>query len=484
MYLNESLYLKGWQCPKYLWLQLHKPELLSGESPDEQYGRGSGDEARRLALNLFPDGVGISDAPAEARIRETRELMSTGAVTLFDAAFEYEGVRVTIDVLEKGESGRIALHRLRAVTRIRRHHVRELTLQYHLLSALGFQIESADIICLNKSYTREGELDRAQLFLISDLTGEVEERRKELVEELELMKSLITGPLPDRPIGKHCGSPHSCEAKAHCWKEIPRPSVFDIATLSPELKMKFYKRGVLSFHQIDDFSDLTSHQRLQVESELNGTVRAETKELSLFLSTLSYPVSHLDFEAFQQAVPLWEGVRPYSHIPFQYSLHIEGEDGSLEHREFLGVPGEDPRRILAERLIEDCPSEGSVLVYNQAFEKRILKTLALRYPGLSDSLNRISERIVDLMIPFRSKSFYSPVMEGKYSIKNVLPALVPEMAGAYGELDLIHNGLEAMQAFSEMDGEDGEKRRALLKYCELDTLAMVKILKALRKIIR
>ena len=77
-------------------------------------------------------------------------------------------------------------------------------------------------------------------------------------------------------------------------------------------------------------------------------------------------------------------------------------------------------------------------------------------------------------------------MKGSYSIKYVLPALVPDMAEAYQELDGVQNGSEAMSAFVNMskleDTEKGKMRNALLAYCNLDTLAMVRVLEKLREI--
>ena len=481
MFLNESLYLKGLQCPKLLWLQANDPKSLNDTAlPEEDFQRVSTEDVDRLAGALFPDGVNTGAANLNERIRQTAELMDTGPVTLFGAAFEYEGLQVVLDILKQNESGVLSLYNVKAITRIRRSHTSELAFQYHVLSSLGFQVESAQIICLNKSYVREGALDPDLLFRFNDLSKEVRGMQKELAGDLDKMRSALHGPLPDQPIGTFCTGPRPCEAKSLCWHSVPSPSVFEISGLSPELKMKFYNKGIITFSQIDDFADLSAHQKLQVECELSGESRTDPKELHSFLATLSCPVSHLDFEAFQQAVPLWDGVRPYSHIPFQYSLHVEGEDGSLEHREYLADPGTDPRRMLAEKLIDNCPEDGTVLVYNQAFEKKIIKGLSELYPDLSESLMNISNRIVDLMIPFKNKTFYSPVMKGKYSIKNVLPALVPEMADAYNSLDQVHNGFEAMRIFSEMKASEADKKEALLKYCELDTLAMVRILAALR----
>jgi len=85
------------------------------------------------------------------------------------------------------------------------------------------------------------------------------------------------------------------------------------------------------------------------------------------------------------------------------------------------------------------------------------------------------------MIPFRSKAYYLPVMKGSYSIKEVLPALVPELT--YSSLE-IGNGGDASTAFYNLQYEKDESvvkktRESLLKYCEMDTMAMVRILEKL-----
>jgi len=174
-------------------------------------------------------------------------------------------------------------------------------------------------------------------------------------------------------------------------------------------------------------------------------------------------------------------------IPFQYSLHIEHEDGTLEHREFLAVDGSDPRALLARKLCEDIPRDVTVLTYNMSFEKGVLKKLAEQFAMYAEHLIDIHNNIKDLMTPFQQKHYVTPSMNGSYSIKYVLPALVPEMEGAYQELDGVQNGAEAMSAFatmSKLDDEDKEKmRKVLLAYCKLDTLAMVKILNKLKEVI-
>ena len=197
------------------------------------------------------------------------------------------------------------------------------------------------------------------------------------------------------------------------------------------------------------------------------------------ICTLTYPLYFLDFESFQPAVPLYDDSHPYEQIVFQYSLHyITTAGGELKHKEYLAQPGEDPRRGVAEALCRDIPRNVCTLAYNMGFEKGRIKGLTELFPDLADHLMDIHDHIVDLMVPFQKRQYYCRAMQGSYSIKYVLPALFPgDPELDYHSLDGVHNGTEASAAFEkmgEMDPVERQKcRENLLKYCGLDTLAMV-----------
>ena len=233
---------------------------------------------------------------------------------------------------------------------------------------------------------------------------------------------------------------------------------------------------------------LNENQMRQVETALyHKPDEIDVDAIKDFLGTLSYPIYHLDFETFQMAVPEWEGCRPYEQIPFQYSLHIEYEDGKLEHKEFLAKEGTDPRRALAESLCNDIPMDVCGLAYNMSFERRVIWGLSEQYPDLAEHLLNIRENIHDLMVPFQKQHYYTEAMQGSYSIKYVLPALCPgDPELDYHNLDQVHNGSEASAAFADMANhtpkEIAELRANLLKYCGLDTYAMVKVLGVLKKL--
>ena len=190
------------------------------------------------------------------------------------------------------------------------------------------------------------------------------------------------------------------------------------------------------------------------------------------------------------AIPEYDGISPYDQVPFQYSLHYyEKEGAELKHKEFLAPASVDPRRKLAESLVKDIPKDVCVLAYNMSFEKNVIKKLANLYPDLNSHLMNIHSNINDLMIPFKNRDYYTKDMHGSYSIKYVLPALFPNDPDLdYQKLDLIHNGSEAMDSYanlSKMSKEVQKKvRNNLLKYCYLDTYAMVKIYDKLKEAIK
>jgi hypothetical protein len=193
----------------------------------------------------------------------------------------------------------------------------------------------------------------------------------------------------------------------------------------------------------------------------------------------------MDFETFMPAIPLYDKSRPYQQIPFQFSVHVQSEPkAESQHFEYLGFPETDPRREFCDGLFGCIPVEGSIVVYNKSFEASRLKELKELFPELSYAIDQILRRLVDLMEPFQQKWYYIPSMNGSYSIKKVLPSLVPQLS--YDGLEIGEGGA-AMAAFEGLlkttDNDEKSKiRNSLLQYCKLDTLAMSKILDVLYQI--
>jgi hypothetical protein len=291
---------------------------------------------------------------------------------------------------------------------------------------------------------------------------------------------------PNVDIGPHCSDPYDCDFKGTCWKHIPDYSVFNISRLNKDKKFDLYNQGVITLDQIDlGQTDLNPNQVLQVQSEVEGTTYIDKEEIRNFTNGLSYPLYFLDFETIGPAVPKYNGSRPYQQLVFQYSLHIqETSTSEIEHREYLADPTKDPRPNFIEQLVQDCGTSGDIIVYNIGFERGKINDLIEVFPQYSTELRGIVNRLKDLMIPFQKKWYYTPEMKGSYSIKLVLPALVPELS--YNHLEIKEGGTASNTFLSMVNGTfegDVEKtRRQLLEYCTLDTDAMVKILDKLLQV--
>ena len=247
-----------------------------------------------------------------------------------------------------------------------------------------------------------------------------------------------------------------------------------------------YVKGIVKIDEINlDEVALNANQELQVKSEINQSTHIEKDKLNSFLEQLNYPLYFLDFETFGSGIPLYSKSKPYQQLVFQYSLHIqETSTSGTKHKEFLAYPDKDPRKDFVKRLITDCGENGDILVYNIGFERGILKDLLKIFPEYSIGLNGIINRLKDLMIPFQKKWYYTPEMKGSYSIKNVLPAIVPELS--YNNLEIKDGGSASTIFLSIVNGtfkgDVEETKINLKKYCELDTLAMFEILKKLKAI--
>ena len=212
---------------------------------------------------------------------------------------------------------------------------------------------------------------------------------------------------------------------------------------------------------------------------MDRTGRAELKPgAKQLLTKLAYPRYYLDFECIQFAIPIWEGTHPFEQLPFQFSCHIETTPNLLTHQAFLDTSGHDPRRAFAEALIAACGDTGPIIVYYQAFEKGVINALIKQFPDLAEHLQAIHARIFDLL-PVLKQHYYHPNMKGSWSIKKVLPCLVPELN--YAALGSVQDGIQAQAVYLDIingnwDETEQEIRRTdLLDYCQLDTLAMVKI---------
>ncbi len=488
--ISKSKYCKAVQCPKILWLDKYKPELAEDTGSEAVLENGT--EVGDLARQYFGDYTLVEFSVDKAAMcAETDRYIKEGKTIIAEASFLYDNCFCSVDLL-RVEGDHVDIIEVKSSTDIHDIYYDDMAFQYYVLSNAGYKVNAVYNLHLNREYERKGDLNLEGLFKMEDCTQESKARQVFIEPRLKEIREIIEQKdEPLRELDVYCEDPYECAFKEYCHKDIPENSVFCINRLNKKTKYKYYHEGIISFDDIMNKNPkLSANQYEQVKAVVNNTPpKVDKTEIQNFLNTLSFPMYHLDFETFQQAIPQYDGVKPYMQIPFQYSLHVQrSKDSPEEHYEFLAKEGEDPRRALAESLCKDIPKDVCALAYNMSFEKTVIKNLAARFPDLSDHLMNIHDNMHDLMIPFQKQYYYQKEFQGSYSIKYVLPALCPgDPELNYKALEGVHNGSEAMATYAALPKHTPEEieviRKQLLAYCRLDTLAMVKVLEKLYQIV-
>lgn len=500
IYLSKSKYCGLWQCPKIAWMKKYKPEELNLDGSVVSRME-AGNEVGDLAMGLFGDYVEVTaynnkTLDLSKMIENTKAEMQKGTPVICEASFEYNGLYCAVDILKKEGDG-WAIYEVKSSTKHEDQkddkpvYIADVAYQKYVLENCGVKLIGTYLVCLNGDYIFDGTLDIDRLFTISDIAETVAIEEKNITANLSVAERLLNSPdEPNIDLSIGCKNPYLCGFWNYCSKHIPKQSVFNLYRMWFSKKIEFYKKGLVTYPELLNSSEINNKTQLrQMEFALQdkGTY-IEKENIRGFLSSLSYPLYFLDFETMQPVIPKYVGTKPYAQIPFQYSLHyIETEGGELKHKEFLAESGTDPRRKLAEQLCADIPMNVCVTAYNKAFECTRLKELAETFPDLAEHLLNIRDNIVDLLVPFQSGYYYNRAMGGSFSIKSVLPAIFPDDPELdYHNLEGVHNGGEAMTIFPKIQfmspKEQKIARHNLLKYCELDTYAMVKVWEELVKV--
>ena len=503
IYLSKSKYCGLWQCPKIAWMRQYKPEeAVIDEMVQARFEAGNavGD----LAMGLYGEYVEVTAYNGEKldlkkMIEATREEMEKGTANICEASFSYNGLYCAVDILRKDGDG-WAIYEVKSstkhtddngkVTDDKEVYIADISYQKYVLEHCGVKVTGTYLVCLNGDYVYDGNLDLSQLFYVTDVADAVGAEISSIEPNLVMAERILTSDEePDIDLGVYCKKPYECSFWKYCSRHVPEESVFKLYLLAAKKKFEYYHNGWITYKDVlENVPKLNEKHMRQIEFALEDKGTYTNKaEIALFLQSLSYPLYFLDFETIQPVIPEFVGTRPYAQIPFQYSLHyIESEGGELQHKEFLAESGTDPRRAIAESLCADIPMNVCVTAYNKAFECTRIKELAETFPDLAEHLLNIRDNIVDLLVPFQSGYYYNRAMGGSFSIKSVLPALFPDDPSLnYHNLEGVHNGGEAMTIFPKIKDmppdEQKVARHNLLKYCELDTYAMVKVWEKLRE---
>jgi len=484
--LSKSKFLSGLQCHKRLYLEVHHPSLATKPDAATQAMLDMGTEVGELARSRFPGGVLVTAGyrQTEAALAQTEELVQDLTVpAIFEAAFLHSGVLIRADIVERvltaeGQSCGWRLIEVKSSTKVKDVHLEDLAVQSDVIMGAGLTLLAVSLMHINTGYLyRDGPIDLNELFTVQDLSEAVAQRRAAVPERLAAMSRMLlqTQPPAIEPDG-HCHTPYDCPFWEHCTKDKPERWIHYLPG-SKHVVDQLTLQGVTTIDEIPAGAKLSPVQRRVKEN-----VEWISGKLGPLLKTVDYPVHHLDFETIMLAVPRYAFSRPYQSIPVQWSNHIELESGELVHQEFLHRDQTEPRRRWAEALIESLGKKGSICVYS-AYEEAMIKQVAEAFPEFRPAFKTIIPRLWDLH-PIIKDHYYHPAFGGSYSIKSVLPAMVPSLA--YDDLAIKEGGHAASQyyrmVFIETDWiERATIEGALLRYCARDTLAMVELRRALQE---
>lgn len=482
MYLSKSDYLMGLDCVKALWLKKNRKELIPEYDEATLATFEIGNQVQDLARDFYPNGVMV-DAESwdvENGSKITKELSEKHDVLLEAFAKLPDGCFCRIDILVKNGDA-WDLIEIKSASSVKDYYIDDLAFQKYVFENAGYPVKRCKVLHLNSDYVRHGALDVKQLFAEDDVTDAVSQKKSEVEMYVKGMLSYQT--MKDEPKISLHASCSDCPFYHYCGKDVPEYSIFDL--LNTNKANEFYNTT-----NSCDIKDLpleyctTDKQLIDRDCFLNDKIHVEKENIKKWLNSLEYPLYYLDYETVMPSVPLFDNTSPYSQVPFQFSLHIQKTPGGeLEHLEFLHQKRSDPRRALAEALVKGCGKKGSVVVYNQQFEKTRNKELAALFPDLSTDILAINERVVDQLIPFRNRYLYSPKQNSSASIKYVLPAFSDL---SYKGMNIANGGDAMSKYLAFMEGkqtpEESKQMFAdLLKYCGQDTYAMVLLMDVLYK---
>jgi hypothetical protein len=484
--LSKSRFIIGLQCPKRLWLSVHQHESATPPSAQTQSIFDQGHEVGLLAQQLYPDGVTVVADPLhmEDALKATEKAVEDGASILYEAGAEYQGVWARADILAKNPDGSWDMIEVKSSTGVHDEYMGDLALQRFVFEGAGYPIRRTYLCHINNTYVRHGEIEINKLFARSDVTPRVSALLPKIPDLVKGQRGVLAlKNEPPRGPGKHCEDPHECDFKDYCWKVLPKGSVFELVAWKG-LAERLYGVGIVYIKDIPESTKLTAAQRDQVSVVKSGKPIWKKAEVQRFLKNVKYPVYCLDFEAFMQAVPPFDETKPYGHIPFQFSIHrLDSPGAKPVHIEFLAEGEGDPREKLCEELLAGLGTEGTLFSYSP-YETRIMRELGRLFPAREKQLQSAISRVLDLAAPFRGRAVVCAGFGGSYSIKKVLPTLVPSMS--YDQLE-VGEGMAAVGAFNRIrdpktTGEEKAAiRKALLVYCGQDTMAMVKLFEVLSK---
>ncbi|MEI6221435.1 MAG: DUF2779 domain-containing protein [bacterium] len=481
MKLTKTSFIQYIQCSKALWLAHHKA-LPKGEFDiAAKYRKEEGYTIEKLAYQLFSDGV-ISAQPENGDNEVVKNLPTSAASTIFQAVIRNEYTECRCDIIQYNSSTqKWDIYEVKSGTNAKEEHLFDLAFQVYCFQQANIPVGGVYVVHVNKEYIFDGvHIEPEKLQTVTDVSERVQVIMPDMPALVEdALSTLKKNEEPNVLILKQCNSPYPCIFKEYCWGNIPNESIYELAgKLNDDYLLELVEKNQLLIKDIPESYLTRKDSKRHWESITKKAVSFDSRKIKDELQQLIFPLYFLDYETFSSAIPRYKGYHAYQQVVFQYSLHILEESGNLDHKEFLATTNEDPSTALVNTLQSHIGATGTIIAWNMSFEKRCNDELARLCPDRTAFLEDVNSRMYDLRRIFQDGLYVDRRFKGSSSIKNVLPVLVPDVS--YKSL-VVQNGNAASFSWWEMIDrkltatEQKKRCEDLLKYCGLDSLAMVKI---------
>ncbi len=468
--ISKTDFLLFCDCPKHFWAAKHGYPSAQPLSVMDQFRMQQGQQVEQLALDFIRQHI----LPQYTQARLLWQ--HTATLDVFLARSDALIYDENADVVD--------LYEIKSSASVHREHIADTAFQCEVFSG-SMRIRNVHILHLNAEYRMQDTLDLAQLFISENITEKVLEVQPSVALLLQAARQALQ--MDSHETLEHCRKPDSCPFPDLCHPNLPDHPIYEISRLHKNKAILLEEMSVQAIQDIPADFTLSDKQQAYVDVVKEDKASIDRDAIRDWFTQLCYPLYFLDYETCNPALPAFQGYKPNQHIVFQYSLHVlPSPDAQLEHYEYVHPTWSDPAPVLLEQLMQHITPRGSVMVWNKGFECSRNNELAEIYPPYAQFLGEINGRVLDLMEIFSHNMYIHPDFHGSASIKKVLPVLVPELN--YEAL-AIHKGDEASITWWQMvhDRMDTQEKQAaintLLQYCELDTLAMVKIFSTLSKLL-
>lgn len=463
---NARRLLQSLHCIRRVRLDMQSPPEEADTSPESLQAP----QVKSRAFTQFSGAIRIGMPVSDESLWLTRQAVNNRR-TVFEGVFSVRDLEGVVDILIPVEDDLWDLLVVSLKSGLDDETVKNACFQHYLAVQATMNIRKVGVMHINPDYTVDSDTD---LFTRIDVTDQVMaswELTPKLIEQQQrLLGDALQPPEISRTRCGDCRHLTTCESALGVdWPVhwLPRSHV-----LAPAL----LEEGVQDIRDIDgERLNGRFHKRVWEVTCLGRPWVAP--EIHSILAELPWPRVSLDFESVAMCIPLWPGVKPYQHVPFQYSMHVQHRDGTRDHHEFLDLSLTDPRRELIEMLLYQLPATGRIIVFNASYEKRMLNELAEAFPEYREMLRALVERLWDLL-PIVREYYYHPQQKGSWSLKAVSTCILEE--NGYATLN-IKNGRDAQLAYLrhllEQDNQAIlDKLSDLSNYCKEDTLAPLQMI--------